>query len=55
MSSVTMRVDVAGSDGIPHTFLVITQPDGHQTEYGQVPKEGLSLFGPRQRMGSHSG
>jgi hypothetical protein len=46
MSSVTMRVDIGGSNGVPHTFIVVTHPDGRQTEYGFVPREGLSPFGP---------
>ena len=43
MTSVSMRVDVAGEDGIPHTFLVVTHPDGRVLEYGLAPQvTGLS-------------
>ena len=37
MTSVAMRVDTGGSNGIPHTFLVVTHPDGRQIEYGLTP------------------
>jgi hypothetical protein len=47
MSSVSMRVDVGGSDGIPHTFLVVTHPDGRVVEYGFAPQV-TGLSGPGQ-------
>jgi hypothetical protein len=46
MSSVSMHVDVSGRDGIPHTFLVLTHPDGRVVEYGFAPQvTGLSGVG----------
>lgn len=45
-STAQIRVDTGGADFVPHTFLVITQPDGIQFEYGLVPKEHLALSGP---------
>jgi len=43
---VQMRVDLGGSDGIPHTFISVTHPDGRQTEYGLVPATPMSPSGP---------
>lgn len=44
-ASVQMRVDFAGSDFIPHTFLSVTHPDGSRTEYGLVPATPMSPWG----------
>lgn len=35
--SVEIRYDIGGIDGIPHTFIVITLPDGSEREYGYAP------------------
>ncbi|ACB93003.1 hypothetical protein XfasM23_1595 [Xylella fastidiosa M23] len=35
--SVQIKYDVGGQDGIPHTFIVITLPDGSEREYGYAP------------------
>ena len=45
MSSVQIFVDVFGSDGLPHTFIKVTHPDGSVEEFGLVPKTGGSLIG----------
>lgn len=42
-ASVQVRTDVSG---MPHTFLVVTHPDGRVVEYGLVPKEDGSPFSP---------
>jgi trimeric autotransporter adhesin len=44
--TVQIRVDFGGSDGIPHSFLAVTHPDGSTVEYGLVPAEHLSVSGP---------
>lgn len=36
-TSVQTRIDIGGIDGIPHTFLVVTHPNGSTTEYGFLP------------------
>lgn len=33
MTSVEVRVDVGGKDGIPHTFLVVTDENGKESGY----------------------
>lgn len=43
--SVQIRIDVGGSDGLPHTFLFITHPDGSTSEYGLVPAKSGSISG----------
>jgi len=43
--SVELRVDVGGADYIPHSFLVVTGPDGIERGYGFAPREGGSLTG----------
>lgn len=45
-ASAQVRVDIGGSDGVPHTFIWVTHPDGKQTEYGMVPATHLSPEGP---------
>lgn len=35
--SVQVFVDLGGGDLIPHTFILVTHPDGSTTEYGLVP------------------
>ncbi|AAF83478.1 hemolysin-type calcium binding protein [Xylella fastidiosa 9a5c] len=44
--SVEIRYDVGGVDGIPHTFIVITLPDGTEREYGYGPANPGSRSGP---------
>ena len=44
--TVQVRVDIGGSDRVPHTFLSIIHPDGREVEYGFVPAENLSAAGP---------
>lgn len=39
MPSVELRVDVFGSDGIPHTFIVVTDSNSVSVDYGFVPAE----------------
>lgn len=46
MASVEIRIDVGGLDGIPHTFIVVTDNNGVSTGYGFAPAESGSLFGP---------
>ena len=41
MTSLSIRIDVGGTDKIPHTFLVLTHPDGSQEEYGLAPGNHL--------------
>lgn len=45
MYSVEMRVDIGGKDGIPHSFIVVTGPDGVERGYGFAPRESGSLTG----------
>jgi len=45
MYSIEMRVDIGGKDGIPHTFIVVTGPDGVERGYGFAPRESGSLTG----------
>jgi hypothetical protein len=45
MYSVEMRVDVGGADGIPHTFIVVTGPDGVERGYGFAPRDPGALAG----------
>ncbi|MDT3718864.1 calcium-binding protein, partial [Pseudomonas oryzihabitans] len=45
MASVELRVDVGGSDYIPHAFLIVTGPDGVERGYGFAPAEHGSLAG----------
>lgn len=45
-ANVQMRVDLGGADNIPHTFILVTHPDGSQTEYGLVPATSMSPAGP---------
>jgi Ca2+-binding RTX toxin-like protein len=45
-ASAQVRVDIGGGDGVPHTFISVTHPDGKQTEYGMVPATHLSPEGP---------
>ncbi|GAE48688.1 hypothetical protein [Xanthomonas arboricola] len=42
---VEIRYDIGGSNNIPHTFFVITKPDGSSREYGFAPLEGGALAG----------
>ena len=39
MYSVELRVDTGGNDGRPHSFLVITGPDGIERGYGFAPHQ----------------
>jgi len=41
--SVELRVDITG---VPHTFLVVTSPDGTVRGYGLAPAENMQLAGP---------
>lgn len=41
MTTVSMRVDIWGVDRIPHTFLVVTHPNGSKMEYGLTPDNHL--------------
>lgn len=43
MPTIEVRVDVTG---IPHTFIVITDDNGHQEGWGFAPKEAGDTFGP---------
>ena len=45
-ATVQIRVDIGGKDGIPHSFLAVTHPDGTVTEYGLVPATHGSMSGP---------
>lgn len=40
MSSVQIRVDIGGSNGIPHVFIRVEHPDGSTKDYGLVPRDG---------------
>ncbi|WP_279361525.1 calcium-binding protein [Xanthomonas sacchari] len=42
---IEVRYDIGGSDNIPHTFFVITNPDGTQKEYGFAPSVGGKPWG----------
>ncbi|WP_162493531.1 hypothetical protein [Xylella fastidiosa] len=44
--SVQVRYDIGGVDGIPHTFIVITLPNGSEREYGYGPANPGNLSGP---------
>ncbi|WP_081044447.1 hypothetical protein [Xylella fastidiosa] len=44
--SIEIRYDIFGGDGIPHTFIVITLPNGSEREYGYGPAQSGSLRGP---------
>ena len=46
MATVELRVDVGGKDLIPHTFIVVTGPDGEAREYGFAPADPRSMQGP---------
>jgi hypothetical protein len=37
--SVELRVDIWGDDGLPHSFLIITDPNGVERGYGFGPSE----------------
>lgn len=52
--TIQIRVDMGGSDGVPHNYLKVTHPDGRQTEYGLVPGEPLSASGVGCRPGGKS-
>lgn len=46
---VEIRYDIGGSNNIPHTFFVITKPDGSSREYGfapleEVPSQGMAQY-----------
>jgi hypothetical protein len=43
MYTVEMRVDIGGSNGIPHSFLVVTGPDGIENGYGLAPLDPGTL------------
>ena len=43
---VEIRVDVFGEDGIPHTFLKVTNPDGSIDYFGFAPQQSGAPFGP---------
>jgi hypothetical protein len=45
MMNVELRVDIGGGDFIPHTFIVVTGPDGVERGYGLAPLEHGSLTG----------
>ncbi|QRR33346.1 hypothetical protein JNX00_17100 [Hydrogenophaga sp. YM1] len=45
MSSIELRVDVGGADWIPHTFIVVTGPDGLERGYGFAPAVSGQLTG----------
>ena len=68
MSTVSMHVDVGGSDKIPHTFLMVTHPpthppthpDGRVDEYGFAPQVTrlsgigkIDITGPGTEYGPH--
>ncbi|HHW4678104.1 MAG TPA: hypothetical protein ACQGQH_01205 [Xylella sp.] len=40
-----INYDIGGVDGIPHTLIVVTGPDGIEHEYGYGPVNGGSLSG----------
>ena len=44
-ASVQVRVDIGGADYIPHTFLVVTHPNGTVSEYGLVPAAHGTMSG----------
>ena len=44
-ASVELRVDIGGTDLIPHTFIIVTDPNGEQRGYGFAPKESHVLQG----------
>jgi Ca2+-binding RTX toxin-like protein len=41
MTAVSIRVDIGGEDKIPHTFLVLFNPNGSTIEYGLTPDNHL--------------
>jgi len=43
--TVQIRVDIGGADIIPHTFIVVTGPNGQTAEYGLAPLEPHSIAG----------
>ncbi len=43
--SVEMKVDIWGHDGLPHSFLFITGPDGQTRGYGFSPAEPGKIAG----------
>ena len=45
MLTVELRVDIGGADFIPHSFLVVTGPDGIARGYGLAPAEHQTLAG----------
>ncbi|MFM7363743.1 MAG: hypothetical protein ACKO11_04410, partial [Cuspidothrix sp.] len=45
-ASVQMMIDIGGSDGLPHTFLLITDKNGKTTEYGFAPLQENTMSGP---------
>jgi hypothetical protein len=45
MLGVELRVDIGGSDNIPHSFLVLTDANGKEHGYGLVPLEQGQLTG----------
>ena len=47
MPSIEIRVDIGGSDFIPHTFVVITGSDGQERGYGLAPAIYGTLTGRR--------
>lgn len=46
-AQVEVRVDVYGQDGLPHTFLHVTHPDGSTSQYGLVPADMLGSVAVR--------
>lgn len=36
MSTVQIRVDIGGGDGMPHVFIRVEHPDGPTTEHGLI-------------------
>uniref|UniRef100_UPI0025886FA5 hypothetical protein n=2 Tax=Nitrosomonas TaxID=914 RepID=UPI0025886FA5 len=45
MYSIEMRVDIGGKDGIPHTFIIVTGPDGIERGYGFAPRQPGTFTG----------
>ncbi|MEW6620491.1 MAG: hypothetical protein AB1422_14340 [bacterium] len=46
MPTIEFRIDVLGTDGIPHSFIFIDNGAGDKRNYGFGPKEEGSLWGP---------
>ncbi|MEF8703548.1 MAG: hypothetical protein V5B32_09900 [Candidatus Accumulibacter sp. UW26] len=42
---VEIRIDSAGSDGIPHAFMVLTDSFGNVEGYGFATAEHLNIWG----------